>query len=132
MAHFSIERLKAFMDVSSKDAKAYARWGASTFAKQQFRVTSNSILPGAEPIWDVKENVADILAETRSRPESFLTSQGWTKRQQLQSVTSVMYAMPTYCRIAHKFLQQYYTFQLNKRHAKMKGSAESGAFPDPL
>eukprot|EP00971_Amphidinium_carterae_P088475 1750562-Amphidinium_carterae.1 len=51
MSGVPVERLKAFMDVSSEDAKAYARWGASTFAKQQFRATtSNSVNPSAEPL----------------------------------------------------------------------------------
>eukprot|EP00971_Amphidinium_carterae_P054598 1075707-Amphidinium_carterae.1 len=46
-----MDGLKNFMEVSSEDPKAYARWGAAAFAKQQHRqLTTNTYLPGAEPM----------------------------------------------------------------------------------
>eukprot|EP00971_Amphidinium_carterae_P097642 1932277-Amphidinium_carterae.1 len=46
-----MDGFKNFLEVSAEDPKAYARWGASAFTKQQHRqLTTNTFLPGAEPL----------------------------------------------------------------------------------
>eukprot|EP00971_Amphidinium_carterae_P008824 174095-Amphidinium_carterae.1 len=59
-----MDGLKNFMEVSSEAPKAYARWGAAAFAKQQHRqLTTNTYLPGAEPMKMMQNsNSVDIEA----------------------------------------------------------------------
>ena len=49
MANETMMAMKAFLDVSGEDSRVYARWGAASFAKNQFRIAcGNSFDASAE------------------------------------------------------------------------------------